>query len=89
MKASNIGRTLGKIAAKHNAIIKYTAINGVGVVGFKPKKKAKFSYEFANEMEEEVAPRGWECGMWTDTFGEQMFTFYNHQCHFTKDKEEK
>ena len=88
MRVSNIGRTLGKIAAKHNAIIKYTAINGVGVVGFKPKKKAKFSYEFANEMAEEVEPRGWECGMWTNTFGEQMFTFYNHQCHFIKDKEE-
>lgn len=85
MKASNIGRTLGKIAAKHNAIIKYTAINGVGVVGFKQKKATKPSYEFAGDIEEEVAPRGWGCGMWTDTFGEQMFTFCNHQCHFIKD----
>lgn len=85
MRVSNIGRTLGKIAAKHNAIIKYTAINGVGVVGFKQKKPTKPSYEFATEMEEEVEPRGWECGMWTDTFGERMFTLYNHQCNFTKD----
>ena len=85
MRASNIGRTLGKIAAKHNAVIKYTAMNGVGIVGFKQKKETKPSYEFATEMEEEVTRRGWGCGMWTDTFGERMFTFYNHQCHFTKD----
>lgn len=85
MKASNIGRTLGKVAAKHNAIIKYTAINGVGVVGFKSKNKTKLGYEFATELEEDLQPRGWGCGMWTDNFGERMFTFYNHQCNFIKD----
>lgn len=85
MRASNIGRTLGKIAAKHNAIIRYTAINGVGVVGFKQKKTIKPNYIFAGELNEELELKGWGCGMWTDTFGEQMFTFYNHQCYFIKD----
>ena len=85
MNVKIIGKLLGKIAAKYNAEIEYTCSNGRGIVGFKQKKETIPNYEFATKLNEELEPRGWGGGMWTDTFGKRMFTFYNHQCHFTKD----
>lgn len=85
MNVKIIGKLLGKLAAKYNAEIEYTASNGRGIVGFRQKKETMSNYEFATKLNEELEPRGWGGGMWTDTFGKRMFILVNWNCIFTKD----
>ena len=82
-KESDIGRLLGKYAAKHNAILKYKVSNGNAIAYFKPKSNVK-SYEFATALANDLAPT-WISGGWDNDY----FWLFNDKLTWTKDSKIK
>ena len=81
---ADIGKIMGPIAKKHNAILKYEVHNGTASAYFKPTSNALPSYEFASNILKDVEPRGWFIGGWHNGW----FSISNDQVKWSDSKAE-